>query len=118
MKKILNVRTSTLWLIAVLTTGLAYVSYLTLRFETIRLGYEVDRERGLHEKLTATRRLLALEVQSLRERQRLSTIASRSLGMGAPDTAHVVPVDGVNSSHGLGSSKRAFGHASEEWRAR
>jgi cell division protein FtsL len=105
MKKILSVRTSTLWLVAVLTTGVAYVSYLTLRFETIRLGYEVDRVRGEHDKLTATYRLMALEVQSLRERQRLSTIASRSLGMGAPDTAHVVPVDGVNPSRGLGARR-------------
>jgi cell division protein FtsL len=105
MIKLFKMRTSTLWLTAVLTTGVAYVSYLALRFETIRLGYEVDRARGEHDRLTATHRLIALEVQSLRERQRVSTIASRSLGMGAPDVARVVTVDGAGTSRTLGSRR-------------
>jgi cell division protein FtsL len=100
MKKLFKMRTLTLWLVAVMTTGVAYVSYLALRFETIRLGYEVARARGEHERLVATHRLVALEVQSLRERQRVGTIASRSLGMGAPDMGRVITVDGTSRTLG------------------
>ncbi|HEY6877433.1 MAG TPA: cell division protein FtsL [Polyangiales bacterium] len=104
MKKMLKMRTLTWWLTAVLTTGVAYVSYLALRFETIRLGYEVNRARGEHERLVATHRLIALEVQSLRERERVNTIASRSLGMGAPDVARVVTVE----AGGFGARERGM----------
>jgi cell division protein FtsL len=101
MKKLLDLRSSTLWLIAVLTTGIAYVSYLALRFETIRLGYDVAQARVEHKRLTEMHRLIALEVSSLRERQRVSAIAERSLQMGSPDVARVVVVDSASTSRAL-----------------
>lgn len=105
MKKLLKMRTLSLWLAAVMTTGVFYVSYLALRFETLRIGYEVSRARAENERLLATHRLIALEVQSLRERQRVATIASRSLGMGAPGVSQVVTVDGAGTSRTLGARR-------------
>jgi cell division protein FtsL len=105
MKKWWKKGSLSLWLVAVLTTGLFYCSYLALRFETIRLGYEVARARGEHERLVATHRLVALEVQSLRERQRVATIAARSLGMAAPDVGRVITVDGAGTSRALGARR-------------
>ncbi|HEX5656372.1 MAG TPA: cell division protein FtsL [Polyangiales bacterium] len=105
MKKLFGMRRLTLWLVAVLTTGIFYVSYLALRFETIRIGYEVARARGEHERLAATHRLVSLEVQSLRERQRVGTIASRSLGMGAPDVGRVITIDGAGTGRTLGGRR-------------
>jgi cell division protein FtsL len=100
--KLFKMGSLTLWMIAVVSTGVAHAAYLALRFETLRIGYEVGRVRNEHERLVATQRLVALEVQSLRERQRVGTIASRSLGMGAPDVARVVTVDGAGPSRALG----------------
>lgn len=105
MKKLLKMRTLTLWSVAVLTTGFAYASYLALRFETLRIGTEVSRARGENERLTATRRMVALEVQSLREGQRITTIAARTLGMSAPDVARVVTVDAAGPSRALGARR-------------
>ena len=32
-----------LWTVAVLATGAAFVAYLALRFESVRIGYQLDR---------------------------------------------------------------------------
>jgi cell division protein FtsL len=81
------------WVVAVMATGAAYVSYLTLRFETVRLGYELDEATHEHRRLAELQRLVALEVQTLRERQRVHAIAERSLGMASPELARVVVVE-------------------------
>jgi cell division protein FtsL len=83
-----------LWTVAVLATGAAFVSYLALRFEAVRLGYELDREKQEHKRLAELHRMLTVEVQSLREQKRVSAIAERSLGMAAPDAARIVSIDG------------------------
>ncbi len=105
MKKFLKMRMLNLWLVAVVTTGVAFVSYLVLRFETLHVGYQVSSARGENERLLATRRLVLLEVQSLRERQRVSAIATRSLGMGTPDVGRVITVDGVGPGRALGARR-------------
>jgi cell division protein FtsL len=82
-----------LWAVAVLATGAAFVAYLALRFETVRLGYELDRENQENKRLAELRRMLVVEAQSLRERQRVTAIAERSLGMAAPDKSRIVAVE-------------------------
>jgi cell division protein FtsL len=88
----MRVRYVTLWVVAVLATGAAFVSYLALRFETVRLGYQLDESTREHKRLSELKRLVALEAQTLRERQRVHAIAERSLGMIAPDLARVIVV--------------------------
>ena len=83
-----------LWVIAVLATGAAFVSYLALRFESVRLSYDLDKASKEHRHLSEMKSLLSLEAQTLRERQRIHAIAERSLGMTTPDSAHVVVVRG------------------------
>jgi cell division protein FtsL len=83
-----------LWTVAVLATGAAFVAYLALRFETVRLGYTLDAESQENKRLAELRRMLALEVQTLQEHQRVSAIAERSLGMATPERARIVSVDG------------------------
>lgn len=89
-----------LWVVAVLATGAAFVSYLALRFETVRLGYELDKASREHEQLLGKKRLIMLEAESLRERQRVRAIAERSLGMTTPDLGRTVVVDGRNEAQG------------------
>ena len=80
------------WVVAVLATGAAFLLYLALRFENMRLGYELDATTQEHKRLLEVKQLLSLEAQTLRERQRVHAIAERSLGMRAPDLGRVVVV--------------------------
>ena len=81
-----------LWTVAVLATGAAFVTYLALRFESVRIGYQLDRANKEHKRLTELSRMLTLEAQTLREHARVQAIAERSLGMQTPDRARVVAV--------------------------
>jgi cell division protein FtsL len=106
-----KVRYLSWWIMAVMATGLAFVSYLALRFETVRMGYEMDEATREHRRLSELQRLVALEVQTLRERQRVHAIAERSLGMASPELSRVVVVE-----TGMGDgSRRVPGRASEEF---
>lgn len=87
-------RVLALWTVAVLSTGAAFVAYLALRFETVRLGYALDKENQENKRLSELKRMLSLEAQTLRERKRVAAIAERNLGMAAPDKTRIVAVDG------------------------
>lgn len=89
----MRVRYLALWVVAVVATGAAFVSYLALRFETVRLGYELDETTREYKRLSELKRLVALEAQTLRERQRVQAIAARSFGLAAPDHSRVVVMD-------------------------
>jgi cell division protein FtsL len=82
-----------LWTIAVLATAASYVAHLTLRFETVRLGYDVGIARKKQRELVETRRLLSLEAATLREADRIETVARGALGMDLPESPRVIPVD-------------------------
>ena len=99
-----KIRYRTLWVVAVIAVGAAFVSYLALRFETVRLGYELDEASREHKRLSELKRLIGLEAQTLRERQRVHAIAERSLGMTAPDLTSVVVLgDGKRNERAKGA---------------
>jgi cell division protein FtsL len=81
-----------LWTVAVLSTGAAFVAYLALRFESVRIGYQLDQSTKDFKRLSEMARMLALEAQTLREHARVQAIAERALGMQAPDQSRVVAV--------------------------
>jgi len=83
-----------MWSVAILAAAAAFITYLALRFETVRLGYELDSENQRNKELEENVRLLSLEVQSLREHTRVHAIATQTLGMHVPDTDTIVPVGG------------------------
>jgi cell division protein FtsL len=93
------------WAVAVVATGAAFVLYLALRFENMRLGYELDAATQEHKRLTEVKQLLSLEAQTLRERQRVHAIAERSLGMSAPDLGRVVVVRESAGARGAGRAQ-------------
>lgn len=88
----MRARLLAMWSVAVFAVAAAFITYLALRFETVRLGYELDARNREHKSLEEKVRLLSLEAQSLREHTRVSAIASRTLGMQVPDKATIVPV--------------------------
>lgn len=79
-----------MWTVAVLSTGAAFVAYLALRFESVRIGYALDHATKEHKRLSEMARMLTLEAQTLREHARVQAIAERALGMQAPDRTRVV----------------------------
>jgi cell division protein FtsL len=79
-----------LWTVAVLSTGAAFVAYLALRFESVRIGYELDQANREYKRLSELSRMLTLEAQTLREHARVQAIAERALGMQTPDRTRVV----------------------------
>lgn len=82
-----------LWTAAVLATAAAFVVHLSMRFETVRLGYDVGSARAEQRRLIEQRRLLALEAATLRQRERVQTIAAGRLEMSVPDAEHVVSIE-------------------------
>lgn len=84
-----------LWTVAVLATGGAFVTYLALRFESVRIGYQLDQSTRDYKRLSETVRMLTLEAQTLREHARVRAIAERALGMEAPDQNRVVAVGNI-----------------------
>lgn len=82
----------TLWTLAVFAASLAFIAHLMLRFETVRLGYEVGRARREQRRLVEERRLYSIEAATLRDVERVETIARGSLGMEMPEADRIVPV--------------------------
>jgi cell division protein FtsL len=81
-----------LWALAVLAVAAAFVAHLALRFETVRLGYEVGHARREQRQLLEQRRLLALEAATLRQPARIEAVARGTLGMDQPEPSRVVPM--------------------------
>lgn len=81
-----------LWSVAVLATAAAFVAHLALRFETVRLGYDVGHARRAQRGLVEQRRILSLEAATLRQAARVETVARGSLNMDVPDSTRVIPI--------------------------
>jgi len=82
-----------LWCVAVLATAAAFVVHLSIRFETVRLGYEVGEEHARQRELLQDRRLLSIEAATLRQSGRIETIARGTLGMEVPKPTRIVTME-------------------------
>ncbi|MBO6940771.1 MAG: cell division protein FtsL [Deltaproteobacteria bacterium] len=83
-----------LWTAAVLATAAAFVVHLSMRFETVRLGYDVGAERREQRRLVEQKRLLSLEAATLREAARVEAIARGALKMKEPEPERVIAIGG------------------------
>ena len=81
-----------LWCAAVLACASAFVVHLAMRYETVRLGYEVGEARREQRRLIEARRLLAIEAATLRQASRIEAVARGTLEMDVPAPERVVPV--------------------------
>ena len=82
-----------LWCAAVLAAATVFLVHLALRFETVRLGYEVGSAKEEQKKLIEAKRMLAVEAATLRQAVRVEAIASQVLEMDVPDSPHVLLMD-------------------------
>lgn len=97
----MKARLLVLWTVAVLATATSFVVHLTLRFETVRLGYDLGEARRIQQRLTESRRLLAIEAATLSQPDRVEAVARTAFDMDTPDARRVV-------SMRLGQSRRAL----------
>lgn len=88
----MKARFLTLWTAAVAATALSFIVHLTLRFETVRLGYEVGAAREQERELIEQRRLLAIEAASLREADRVEAVARGAFQMDVVAPSRVIAV--------------------------
>ncbi len=90
-----------LWAVAILACAAAFIGHLAIRFETVRLGYDVGHARREQRQLLEQRRLLSVEAATLRQVDRVELTARRDLGMRMPTEDEVVGM-GKNNSHARG----------------
>lgn len=85
----------TLFSAAVLAATVSFIAHLFVRFETVRLGYEVGKAREQQEKLAEQYRLLALEAATLRQIDRVEAVGRAAFGMEVAPPGSVIPVEHV-----------------------
>lgn len=86
----LRARFLLLWAVAVLAAAASFIVHLTLRFETVRLGYDVGTARREQRRLLESRRLLSLEIATLSQPDRIEAVARGSFRMDVPRPARIV----------------------------
>ena len=90
----MRARVLALWTTAVLATAVSLIVHLTLRFETVRLGYDVGQARREQQQLVEARRLLSVEAATLTQPDRVETVARTVFAMDQPEPAQIVPMGG------------------------
>ncbi|MDH5672036.1 MAG: cell division protein FtsL [Myxococcales bacterium] len=95
-----------LWTAAVLATAAALIVHLTLRFETVRLGYDVGDARRQQRALVESRRLLALEAAALSEPDRVETVARGAFQMDVAKPPQIVDMNRSRRSRRLSGGTR------------
>jgi len=90
----MSARILLLWTAAVLASALAFIVHLTLRFETVRLGYDVSEARAEQRSLVETRRLLSLEAATLSQSDRVEAVARGAFDMDVPAPTRVLSIGG------------------------
>lgn len=80
------------WWASVVATALAFLLHLALVFETYDLGYKVSAARKRERELKDQRTLLQLEAATLRQVDRVETVARGTLGMEVAAPQRVIMV--------------------------
>jgi cell division protein FtsL len=88
-----------LYFAALAAVATASIGYLSLRFETVRLGYEVAEARRTQRRLIEERRELEIEAASLRQPRRIESIARDALDMAIPSPDRIVPMMATRDAH-------------------
>ncbi len=72
------------WTLSVVAIAAAAIMHLALRFEVIRLGYELSSLRSEQRQLIEAHRNLSLESATLQQVSRVDRLARQQLGMRKP----------------------------------
>jgi cell division protein FtsL len=94
-----------MWTVAVLATAVALVVHLTLRFETVRLGYQVSDARRVQRDLIDSHHLLSLEAATLRKPDRIESVARGTLGMDVAQPSQIISVGSASRVQSNGGAR-------------
>jgi cell division protein FtsL len=94
-----------LWLIAVAAAAASFLVHLTLRFENVRLGYDVGKARHEQRVLQEVRRVLSLEAATLSQPDRIEAVA-RALEMEQPKPEQITMMLGGPTAPELARNAR------------
>jgi cell division protein FtsL len=95
-----------LWTAAVIAAAASFVVHLTLRFETVRLGYDVGEARREQRRLLEARRLLSLEVATLSQPDRVEAVARGAFDMDQPKPPRIISMGESRSAERLSGGAR------------
>jgi cell division protein FtsL len=90
-----------LWLVAVLAAAASFIVHLTLRFETVRLGYDVGSARREQRRLLESRRLLSIEGATLSQPDRVEAVARGAFAMDQPGAPRIISMSGKGGARTL-----------------
>jgi cell division protein FtsL len=83
-----------IWTIAVIAMTAAYGVHLFLLSQNAHMSYQLADLKLKEERLKAQRNLLALEAATLRQVDRVETVARGSFGMEVPSPSRVIMMGG------------------------
>jgi hypothetical protein len=75
-----------LWALAVAAATTAFIVYLTMRIQSLELGYELGRAHGRVARLREVKRVLELELASYKTPERVDFIARTLFAMSTPSS--------------------------------
>ncbi len=88
----MKARFLSLWTVVVVAAALSFIVHLTVRFETVRLGYGVGKAREEQRALVEQRRLLSLEAATLRQADRGEAVGGGAFDMDVASADRVIPM--------------------------
>lgn len=88
------------WVMAVAAMTLAFGVHLQMLSENAHMSYQLADLKLKEERLKAQRNLLALEAATLRQVDRVETIARGAFGMEVPPSSHVVVMGSAQGARG------------------
>lgn len=88
------------WVIVVVAISVAFGVHLFLLSENAHMSYQLQDLKLKEERLKAQRNLLSLEAATLRQVDRVETIARGSFGMEVPPSSHVIVMGRAASRRG------------------
>ncbi|MBX3182247.1 MAG: hypothetical protein KIT72_09665 [Polyangiaceae bacterium] len=100
-----------LWLLAVAAATSAFVLYLSLRVESVELGYSLGRAHARVARLREVKRVLELEIASHKTPERVDLVARTLLGMSEPSPDRIFPAGPLPSGADAEDEEEAQGEA-------
>jgi cell division protein FtsL len=88
----MKARFLTHWTVSVVAAMAAFIVHLTVRMETVQMGYDLGTERKHERELVEQRRLLLLEGATLRQVDRVEAVARGTLAMDVAPPLRVIAV--------------------------
>ncbi len=83
-KKKAGTNNTGIWIVVLFVFVLELLFYAWCRVQYVRVGYEMSKASGSHEKLVVLQNNLKIELELLKSPERIASIAKRQLNLAVP----------------------------------